>query len=238
LADAEFENNKRDVEGTYLKTLELAPEFAERVRSARREAPFRGEPGPNFFRKPYGPGWALVGDAGYIKDPVTAWGISDAFRDAELCTTALAASFLGTRPFDEAMSDYQKQRDAHPCRVRALLELPLPTCSCCSGRGRKPGSAGSIREHDGGHAPARRFRAGERRADHGRRRQQSARCGFNTTLMHSSLNGRRLGPLDRIAGSSIRTGWTVRDAERLFPFATHHLFLVLIISARRRPPPD
>jgi flavin-dependent dehydrogenase len=129
---AEFENNKRDVEGTYLKTLELAPEFAERVRGARREAPFRGEPGPNFFRKPYGPGWALVGDAGYIKDPVTAWGISDAFRDAELCTTALAASFLGTRPFDEAMSDYQKQRDEHSLPMFELtcgfatLEPPPP----------------------------------------------------------------------------------------------------------------
>jgi flavin-dependent dehydrogenase len=129
---AEFESHKRDVEGTYLETLDLAPEFAERVRGARREAPFRGEPGPNFFRKPYGPGWALVGDAGYIKDPVTAWGISDAFRDAELCTTALAASFLGKRPFDEAMSDYQKQRDEHSLPMFELtcgfatLEPPPP----------------------------------------------------------------------------------------------------------------
>jgi flavin-dependent dehydrogenase len=110
---AEFESNKRDVEGTYLKTLELAPEFAERVRGARREAPFRGEPGPNFFRKPFGPGWALVGDAGYIKDPVTAWGMSDAFRDAELCATALDDWVLGLRQFDEARSDYQKTLDDH-----------------------------------------------------------------------------------------------------------------------------
>ncbi len=44
---------------------------------------------PNFFRKPYGPGWALVGDAGYNKDPITAQGISDAFRDAERCSAAL-----------------------------------------------------------------------------------------------------------------------------------------------------
>ena len=40
---------------------------------------------PNFFRKPFGPGWALVGDAGYNKDFITAQGINDAFRDAELC---------------------------------------------------------------------------------------------------------------------------------------------------------
>ena len=72
---------------------DLAPEFAERVRGAKREAPFAGAPVANFFRKPYGPGWALVGDAGYNKDPITAQGITDAFRDAELCATALDQAF-------------------------------------------------------------------------------------------------------------------------------------------------
>jgi flavin-dependent dehydrogenase len=110
---AEFESNKKDVEGSYLKSFELAPEFADRVRGATREAPFRGGAVSSFFRKPFGPGWALVGDAGYTKDPVTAWGMSDAFRDAALCAAALHESFLGTRPFDEVMSHYQKQRDEH-----------------------------------------------------------------------------------------------------------------------------
>jgi flavin-dependent dehydrogenase len=110
---AEFESNKKDVEAAYLKTLDLAPEFAARVRGAKREAPFRGEPGPNFFRKPFGPGWALVGDAGYHKDPVTAWGMSDAFRDAALCAAALNDWLLQGRPFDDAMSGYQKTRDEH-----------------------------------------------------------------------------------------------------------------------------
>ena len=72
---AEFEANKNDVEGNYLKTLELAPAFAERVRAATREARFVGTAVPNYFRKPYGPGWALVGDAGYNKDFITAQGI-------------------------------------------------------------------------------------------------------------------------------------------------------------------
>ena len=66
---------------------------------------------PNFFRKPYGPGWALVGDAGYQKDPITAQGIQDAFRDAELCAGALDEALSGARPFDEAMADYQRARD-------------------------------------------------------------------------------------------------------------------------------
>ena len=109
---AESTAYKADVEANYLKTLELAPEIADRVRAATREARFAGGAVPNFFRKPFGPGWALVGDAGYTKDPITAQGISDAFRDAELCSTALDETFNGGRPFDDAMSAYQQARDA------------------------------------------------------------------------------------------------------------------------------
>jgi 2-polyprenyl-6-methoxyphenol hydroxylase-like FAD-dependent oxidoreductase len=110
---AEFDANRHDIEGNVTKTLELAPEFAERVRAAHREEPFSGGSIPGFFRKPYGPGWALVGDAGYNKDPITAQGIQDAFRDAELCVTAFDEAFTGTRSFDNAMADYQTARDEH-----------------------------------------------------------------------------------------------------------------------------
>jgi flavin-dependent dehydrogenase len=110
---AEFEHNKKDIEGSYLRSLELAPEFAERVRGAKREAPFRGAGVHNFFRKPFGQGWALVGDAGYTKDPVTAWGISDGFRDAGLCAGAVGEWLSGRRPFDETMAAYQHARDEH-----------------------------------------------------------------------------------------------------------------------------
>ena len=61
--------------------------------------------------RPYGPGWALVGDAGYLKDFITAQGIQDAFRDAELCARALDETFTGSRTFDAAMHDYQESRD-------------------------------------------------------------------------------------------------------------------------------
>ena len=109
----EFEANKKDVEGNFLKMFEGVPAFAERVRGAKREAPFAGAPVPNFFRQPYGPGWALVGDAGYNKDPITAQGINDAFRDAERCASALDQVFTGARSFDEAMGEYQRDRDEH-----------------------------------------------------------------------------------------------------------------------------
>jgi 2-polyprenyl-6-methoxyphenol hydroxylase-like FAD-dependent oxidoreductase len=108
---AEFEANRGDIEANYLKMFDLEPSFAERIRGAKREARFRGFPTPNEFRKPFGPGWALVGDAGYVKDPITATGITDAFRDAELVTTALDESSTGARSFDDAMGNYQRTRD-------------------------------------------------------------------------------------------------------------------------------
>jgi 2-polyprenyl-6-methoxyphenol hydroxylase-like FAD-dependent oxidoreductase len=117
---AEFAENKKDIEGNYLKTIGLAPAFADRLRGARREAPFASMAVPNYFRKPYGPGWALVGDAGYNRDFITAQGIMDAFHDAELCAAALERAFCGARPFDAAMSEYQHTRDA---RVKPMYEF-------------------------------------------------------------------------------------------------------------------
>ena len=107
----EFEAVRKDVEGSFLETLEIAPEFAERVRAARREERFAGAAVRGWFRKPFGPGWALVGDAGYNKDFITAQGIHDAFRDAELCATALDETFSGSRSFEHAMGEYQARRD-------------------------------------------------------------------------------------------------------------------------------
>ena len=128
----EFAANKADVEGNFMKMLDLVPEFAERVRRATRVAPFAGTPVPGFFRKPFGPGWALVGDAGYNKDPITAQGITDAFRDAERCVVALHQALSQGRPFDEAMSEYQRDRDQQvlpmyemTCQL-ATLEPPPP----------------------------------------------------------------------------------------------------------------
>jgi flavin-dependent dehydrogenase len=110
---AEFAANKTDIEGNYLKNFDLAPDFAERIPAANRETRIVGTTVPNYFRQPYGPGWALAGDAGYSKDPITAQDISDAFRDAELCATALDQALSGTLSFGEAMSRYQTARDEH-----------------------------------------------------------------------------------------------------------------------------
>lgn len=129
----EFHTYRADIERNFLKTLELAPALAERVRQGRREERFTGTAELfNFFRRPHGPGWALVGDAGYHKDPITAQGISDAFRDAELLAEAVDAGLSGKRPVEEAMAEYEQRRNeaALPiyeftCQL-ATLEPPPP----------------------------------------------------------------------------------------------------------------
>jgi len=117
---ARFDDCKNDIEGNYLKTIALAPAFADRLREAKREARFAGAAVPNYFRKPYGPGWVLVGDAGYNRDFITGQGIMDAFHDAELCAVVLDRAFSGAQPFDAAMSEYHRARDA---RVAAMYEF-------------------------------------------------------------------------------------------------------------------
>lgn len=75
-----------------------------RARLAGRLIGFTGQKG--FVRRSWGEGWALVGDAGYFKDPLTAHGITDALRDAEILANAIAAGS------SEALAGYQSARDA------------------------------------------------------------------------------------------------------------------------------
>ena len=112
---------RSDVEGNVARSLDLAPELAERVATGRRETRFHASGDlVGFFRKPFGPGWALVGDAGYTIDPSTAQGISDAFRDAERVAGAIGDALSGRRLFDEAMADAQAARDTE---VLPMYEL-------------------------------------------------------------------------------------------------------------------
>lgn len=80
----------------------LAGQAARAPKDARLQA-FRGAPG--YIRQPHGPGWALVGDAGFFRDPITSHGISDALRDAE----SLARAILDGS--EAAFTDWQQQRD-------------------------------------------------------------------------------------------------------------------------------
>jgi flavin-dependent dehydrogenase len=98
---------RADVPGGYRRILaQAAPGLADRLGGARLVGSLHGFPGhPGYLRRPWGPGWALVGDAAYFKDPITAHGISDALRDAELLARAVAE---GT---GEALAGYEAARD-------------------------------------------------------------------------------------------------------------------------------
>jgi 2-polyprenyl-6-methoxyphenol hydroxylase-like FAD-dependent oxidoreductase len=162
---AEFESNKADIEGHFLKVIDLVPDFADRLRSARREERFAGMAVPGYFRKPFGPGWALVGDAGYNKDFITAQGIQDAFRDAELCVQALDEACTGRRAFHEAMAHYQATRDEHVMPMYeftaelASLEPPPPELQqiLAAAHGNQAAMDGFARVNAGVTSPAEYF---------------------------------------------------------------------------------
>jgi flavin-dependent dehydrogenase len=111
-AGSELPTIRRDVERSLMAAIDEVPELSERIRSGRREERIYGMADvPNFLRRPYGPGWALVGDAGSHKDPFMALGICDAFRDAELLAQAFDDAQSGRRGMDDAMADYERHRN-------------------------------------------------------------------------------------------------------------------------------
>ena len=101
------ETARQGVDAGYRQVLrECGSDLAAVVERSERVERYRGFAGQvGFFRQSFGPGWALVGDAGYFKDPLTAHGITDALIDAELLAQAAAA---GT---EIAFAGYQSARD-------------------------------------------------------------------------------------------------------------------------------
>ena len=111
---AAFPDYRKDIDGYFHQTLRDADESVyERVSAGHREERWTGTVDlPQYFRKPYGPGWALVGDAGLHIDPTLGLGITKAFTEAAMLAPALDAYLAGAAPFDAAMDGFQQQRDA------------------------------------------------------------------------------------------------------------------------------
>ncbi len=97
-------SGRDDVAATHNRNIAaLDPDLGVAVAAATSFGRLRSFPGaPGFFRRSHGPGWALVGDAGYFKDPYGAHGITDAFRDAERLTDAVLTGDL---------AGYEAERD-------------------------------------------------------------------------------------------------------------------------------
>lgn len=103
---------RTDALGSALDTFDRMGDLGERVRAGRLVGRFVGTTDvPNFVRKPYGPGWALVGDAGLTMDPITGQGISQGLLDADLLATAIVEGLGGTRPIDVGLHAYERARN-------------------------------------------------------------------------------------------------------------------------------
>jgi len=114
---------RADPTGRYLQSLDQCADLGDRVRQGHRAERFRLAPDlPNTFRVPYGPGWALVGDAGVVMDPITAQGITNAFTDAERLFDAVADGLGGAKPLDSVLARYHRQRDS---AVKPMYDLTV-----------------------------------------------------------------------------------------------------------------
>jgi 2-polyprenyl-6-methoxyphenol hydroxylase-like FAD-dependent oxidoreductase len=133
LPEDDFNAARHDVERAFLRAIDQAPPLADRIRSGTRVERFHAATDlAGWFRKPYGAGWALVGDAGYHLHPITAQGMTDAFLDAERLARALDEVFAERSSYDEAMARSQAERDAQVTPMYemtfdfAQLEAPPP----------------------------------------------------------------------------------------------------------------
>lgn len=130
---ARFVEVRGDIPGHVREVHDSTPTVRDRLASARQEEKWVGTAGvPNYFRTPYGRGWALVGDAGHIEDPITAQGISDAFLDAQSLADALDDGWSGRRDLPLALAEHAARRDERlmplhdfTCEL-AMLEPPPP----------------------------------------------------------------------------------------------------------------
>jgi flavin-dependent dehydrogenase len=97
---------------------ESSPDLARRLAEAAPPSSLKTFTGlRGYLRRSWGAGWALVGDAGYFKDPLSAHGLTDALRDAEL----LANAIVDGSP--EALADYQATRDALSTKLFDVMDV-------------------------------------------------------------------------------------------------------------------
>jgi 2-polyprenyl-6-methoxyphenol hydroxylase-like FAD-dependent oxidoreductase len=124
---AEFDMFRRDPLANVRATLDAAGSLGERIRAGRHVGPLRGTVDlPNAFRQPYGPDWALAGDAGLVMDSITGQGIGHALRDADLLAASVAEGLGGTTPIHKALARYAKARDRE---TKAMYDMTVRLAS-------------------------------------------------------------------------------------------------------------
>jgi flavin-dependent dehydrogenase len=122
-----FKELRRDIDGHFRAGLASIGPLGERILAGERAERFVGSADvPNYIREPFGPGWALVGDAYFHKDPVPADGISDAFRAAEFLAEAIDEVI--TKDVDEATA-LGRYRDRHDVFAVPQLDAAVRSAS-------------------------------------------------------------------------------------------------------------
>ena len=103
---------KGDLAAEYERTVASIPELAARLKGAALETKVRHTPSTtSYFRRSSGPGWALAGDAGHFKDPVTAQGIRDALRFGRILGERATLVLDDPALLDQALAAWEQQRD-------------------------------------------------------------------------------------------------------------------------------
>ena len=124
---AEFPRIRLDIDHAFRQYMGNIEGMPDRFADAERETQYFGTADqPNFYRRPYGNGWALVGDAGYHKDPCTAQGITDAFHQADLIAGAIDSGFRGRQSLQESLAKYEDVRNSST-RARYRLTCQMAT---------------------------------------------------------------------------------------------------------------
>lgn len=114
LTNDQHDEFRKDPEENFLKIIEeIEPEKGKQIREVGvpEGRMHRMKYAENFYRESSGHGWALVGDAGYHKDPITGWGMTDAFLQAEGLASAVHAGLSGEASMKDATDQFVASRD-------------------------------------------------------------------------------------------------------------------------------
>jgi flavin-dependent dehydrogenase len=124
-----FDWLRKDLYPGFESRLDRHEGFAERVRQAEPVGRLLGcGPEPNYVRVPFGPGWALVGDAAIHQDPWSGLGIDMAGVHATFLLDAILDWTSGRTDERSALHTYQQRRDEHallPFRETVTLAADL-----------------------------------------------------------------------------------------------------------------
>jgi len=109
----DFGSYRRNIEDSFLRVLDDCGDLGARARSARRAERIRTTIDlPHRMLRSSGGGWALVGDAGFVMDPISAQGISQAFLGAEYLTETIGSAWKSQESLDAGLAAYERVRNA------------------------------------------------------------------------------------------------------------------------------